>query len=98
MSKEHIGSSFDDFLREDGIYEKATSQALKRVVAWQLAQLMKERRISRVEMARRMKTSRTQVNRLLDPANESIQLDTIQRAAEAVGKRINITFEDLVPA
>ena len=98
MSKEHIGSSFDDFLREDGIYEEATSQALKRVVAWQLAQLMKERRISRVEMAKRMKTSRTQVNRLLDPANESIQLDTIQRAAEAVGKRINITFEDLVPA
>ena len=98
MSKEHIGSSFDDFLREDGIYEEATSQALKRVVAWQLAQLMKERRISRVEMAKRMKTSRTQVNRLLDPANESIQLDTIQRAAEAVGKSVNITFEDLVPA
>jgi antitoxin HicB len=98
MSKEHIGSSFDDFLREDGIYEEATSQALKRVVAWQLTQLMKERHISRVEMAKRMKTSRTQVNRLLDPANESIQLDTIQRAAEAVGKRVNITFEDLLPA
>jgi antitoxin HicB len=59
---------------------------------------MKESHISRVEMAKRMKTSGTQVNRLLDPAKESIQLDTIQRAAEAVGKRVKITFEDLVPA
>ena len=59
---------------------------------------MKERHISRVEMAKRMNTSRTQVNRLLDPANKSIQLDTIERAAEAVGKRVNITLEDLVTA
>jgi antitoxin HicB len=89
----HIGSSFDDFLKEDGIYEKAHSIAIKRVLAWQIAQAMKEQHISKSKMAERMKTSRTQVERLLDPENNSVQLDTIQRAAAVVGRRLVIELE-----
>ena len=92
MSK-HIGSSFDDFLKEDGIYEEAHSIAAKRVLAWQIAQAMKEQHISKSKMAERMKTSRTQVERLLDPENNSVQLDTIQRAAAVVGRRLVIELE-----
>lgn len=95
MKNKHIGSSFDDFLKEEGIYEEATSHAIKRVIAWQLAEAMKAEKISKSEMARRMKTSRTQVERFLDPENNSIQLDTIQKAAAIVGKRLIVTFEDL---
>lgn len=93
--KKHIGSSFDDFLKEDGIYEEVTSHAVKRVIAWQLAEAMKARKITKAEMARRMKTSRTQVQRFLDPENDSVQLDTIQKAAAIVGKRLTITLEDM---
>jgi antitoxin HicB len=95
MKNKHIGSSFDDFLKEEGIYEEATSHAIKRVIAWQLAEAMKANKISKSEMARRMKTSRTQVERFLDPENNSVQLDTIQKAAAIVGKRLIVTFEDL---
>jgi antitoxin HicB len=95
MKNKHIGSSFDDFLKEEGIYEEATSHAIKRVIAWQLAEAMKAEKISKSEMARRMKTSRTQVERFLDPENDSVQLDTIQKAAAIVGKRLIVTFEDL---
>lgn len=95
MSKKHIGSSFDDFLKEEGLFEEATSHAIKRVIAWQLAEAMQAKKISKAEMARRMNTSRTQVQRFLDPENDSIQLDTIQKAAAIVGKRLTITLEDL---
>lgn len=95
MSK-HIGSSFDDFLKEDGIYEEAHSIAIKRVLAWQIAQAMKEQHISKRKMAERMHTSRTQVERLLDPENNSVQLDTIQRAAGIVGRRLVIELEPVV--
>jgi antitoxin HicB len=95
MKNKHIGSSFDDFLKEEGIYEEATSHAIKRVIAWKLAEAMKTMKISKSEMARRMKTSRTQVERFLDPENDSVQLDTIQKAAAIVGKRLIVTFEDL---
>lgn len=99
MSNKHIGSSFEDFLRQDGSYDEATSHAIKRVIAWQLSEAMKSKNISRTEMARRLKTSRTQVARLLDPENNSAQLDSIQKAAAIVGKRLTITIEDLpVPA
>ena len=94
MSK-HIGSSFDDFLKEDGIYEEAHSIAVKRVLAWQIAQAMKEQHISKRKMAERMRTSRTQVERLLDPENNSVQLDTIQRAAAIVGRRLVIELEPI---
>jgi antitoxin HicB len=95
MKNKHIGSSFDDFLKEEGIHEEATSHAIKRVIAWQLSEAMKEKNISKSEMARRMKTSRTQVERFLDPENNSVQLNTIQKAAAIVGKRLIVTFEDL---
>jgi len=95
MKNKHIGSSFDDFLKEEGIYEEATSHAIKRVIAWQLAEAMKAKNISKSEMARRMNTSRTQAERFLDPENDSVQLDTIQKAAAIVGKRLIVTFEDL---
>ena len=94
MSK-HIGSSFDDFLKEDGIYEEAHSIAIKRVLAWQIAQAMKEQRISKRKMAELMHTSRTQVERLLDPENNSVQLNTIQRAAGIVGRRLVIELEPI---
>jgi antitoxin HicB len=91
----HIGSSFDDFLKEDGIYEEAHSIAIKRVLAWQIAQAMKEQRISKRKMAELMHTSRTQVERLLDPENNSVQLNTIQRAAGIVGRRLVIELEPI---
>jgi predicted XRE-type DNA-binding protein len=95
MKSRHIGSSFDDYLKQEGIYEEATSHAIKRVIAWQLAEAMKAQKISKAEMARRMKTSRTQVARFLDPENSSVQLDTIQKAAAIVGKRLVIRLDDL---
>lgn len=95
MSKKHIGSSFENFLKGESIYDDVTSHAVKRVIAWQLAQAMKAKNISKVEMARRMKTSRTQVQRFLDPENDSVQLNTIQKAAAIVGKRLTVTLEDL---
>ncbi len=95
MKNKRIGSSFDDFLKEEGLHEEATSHAIKRVIAWQLSEAMKANKISKSEMARRMKTSRTQVDRFLDPENDNVQLDTIQKAATIVGKRLIITFEDL---
>jgi antitoxin HicB len=86
----HIGSSFSDFLKEDGIYEEVTAHAIKRVLAWQIEQAMKEQGITKVEMAKRMKTSRAQLDRLLDPTNDKVQLDTVQRAAAAVGRKLHM--------
>ncbi len=91
----HIGSFFDDFLKDDGIYEEAESHAVKRVIAWQLEQAMKDAKISKAEMARRMMTSRSQVDRFLDPENDSVLLETIQKAARVVGKRVVIGLEDV---
>ena len=88
MTNPHIGSSFDDFLREEGLYEEVTAAAVKRVLAWQIDQSRREQGISKSELAKRMRTSRTQVERLLDPANTQIQLDTLQRAATAVGRKL----------
>ncbi len=84
----HFGSSFDDWLKEQGIYEEVTAHAIKRVLAWQIEQAMKAQKISKAEMARRMHTSRTQLERLLDPSNDKVQLDTVQRAATAVGRTL----------
>jgi antitoxin HicB len=93
MSKKNIGSSFDDLLKEDGIYEETHDLAVKRVLAWQIAQAMKEQHISKTKMAERMNTSRTQIERLLDPKNNSVQLDTLQRAARIVGRRLVVALE-----
>ena len=86
----YFGSSFDDWLKEQGIYEEATTHAIKRVLAWQIEQAMKAQGISKAEMARRMHTSRTQLDRLLDPENDKVQLDTVQRAAVAIGRKLKL--------
>lgn len=89
MSKKRMGSSIDDFLKEEGIFEEAQAQAIKEVVAWQLAEAMKERKITKSRMAALLKTSRSQVDRLLDPKND-VTLMSLQRAAAMVGKRVSI--------
>ncbi len=89
MSKKHMGSSIDDFLKKEGIFEDAQAQAVKEVVACQLAEAMKKQKISKNKMAVLLKTSRTQVDRLLDPKND-ITLSSLQRAAAMVGRRVSI--------
>jgi predicted XRE-type DNA-binding protein len=89
MSTKHLGSSIDDFLKDEGIFEEAQSQAIKEVVAWQLAAAMKKKNISKKKMAELLKTSRTQVDRLLDARND-ITLSSLQRAAAIVGRRVLI--------
>ena len=89
MSKKRMGSSIDDFLKKEGIFEEAQAQAVKEVVALQLAEAMKKRKISKSKMAVLLKTSRTQVDRLLDSKND-ITLSSLQRAAAMVGRRVSI--------
>jgi DNA-binding Xre family transcriptional regulator len=94
MSKQtafdHTGSTFDSFLEEEGILDEVETAAIKRVIAWQLAEAMKAGKISKKTMAERMGTSRSQLDRLLDPENSAVQLQTIARAARAVGKRLRM--------
>lgn len=90
MTNKHIGSRFDDFLKEDGTYENVTAHAIKRVLAWQIEQAMAAQGLTKSEMAKRMNTSRTQLDRLLDPDNDKVQLDTMQRAAAAVGRTLHL--------
>jgi antitoxin HicB len=90
VTNKHIGSGFDAFLQEESLLEEATAHAVKRVLAWQIEQAMAEQGISKSAMARRMKTSRAQLDRLLDPNNDRVQLDTVQRAAIAVGRRLHL--------
>ncbi len=90
MTNKHIGGDFDDFLRDEGILDDAEAVAAKRVIAFQIAQEMERAHISQSELARRMKTSRSAVERLLDPANPSVTLSTLERAASAVGKRLKV--------
>ena len=89
MSKKHLGSSIDDFLKDEGIFEAAQARAIKEVVAWQLASAMKKKNMSKNKMALLPKTSRTQVDRLLDARND-ITLSSLQRAAAIVGRRVLI--------
>ena len=89
MSKKNMGSSIDDFLKEEGIFEEAQAQAVKEVVAWQLAEAMKKKKISKNKLATLLKTSRSQVDRILDPKND-ITLGSLQRAAAMVGRRVTI--------
>lgn len=88
MANPHIGSSFDDFLREEGIYEEVQEAAVEQVLAWQIDQCRRAQGLTKSELAKRMNTSRSQVDRLLDPTNSQVQLDTLQRAAEALGRRL----------
>jgi antitoxin HicB len=90
---EHRGSSFDDVLRDEGIHDETHAAALKQVVARLLQEGMVHEGVTKPEMARRMGTSRSQLDRVLDPANVTIQLDTLLKAARAVGRRVSVTFE-----
>ena len=86
----HIGSSLDEFLKDEGILEETRAAALKEVLAWQVEKAMKRARINKVEMARRMRTSRAALDRLLDPENTSVTLQTLCRAARAIGRDLRI--------
>lgn len=88
--KGKAGQLFEDFLREQGAYEETTERAIKRVIAYQLAQTMEEKGISKVAMADSLKTSRSQLDRLLDPDNGNVTLASLARAAEAVGRSIKL--------
>jgi predicted XRE-type DNA-binding protein len=90
MNGTHLGGDFDDFLRDEGILDQAEAIATKRVIAYQIALEMRRRAMTRTELARRMDTSRSAVERLLDPANPSVTLLTLERAARAVGKRLTV--------
>ena len=88
MEKGTVGQSFDDFLREEGMYEEVTEYAIKKVIAFELARAMKEQGISKAELARRLETSRSQLNRILDPEDTGVSMDSLQRAAKAVGRSL----------
>jgi antitoxin HicB len=94
MRTENIGSFLDEFLEEEGILEEATARAQKKALAWQLDQAMKQRGFTKTEMARRMRTSRAQLDRLLDPAHTTVKLETMQRAAAILGKSLRIDLVD----
>jgi antitoxin HicB len=88
--KGKIGSSFDDFLKQDGIYEQVTARAIKRVIARQLDALMQDQGLTKSNLAKGMRTSRAQLDRLLDPDNESVTLGALTRAAQAVGRQLRM--------
>ena len=90
MNKKNIGSSFDSWLREEGVYEEVSATAIKRVLARQIEAAMEEKGLSKAEMARRMHTSRAALNRLLDPGNDSVTLITLQKAATVIGREVRL--------
>jgi antitoxin HicB len=90
MRRKHLGSEFDDFLREENLLEAAEATATKRMIAFQIAKEMKLRRLTKSEMASLMRTSRPALERLLDPANRSVTLSTLERAASALGKKLKV--------
>ena len=93
MGKRNIGSNFDDFLEEEGLLEEVSAVAVKRYIAFQIQKTMEEGGLSKAEMARRMETSRSALDRLLDPDNSSVTLQTLQSAAQALGGRLKIELE-----
>ena len=94
IDSRHIGSTLESFLLEENRLEEARATALKRVLAWQIEQAMQAQQLTKTEMARRMHTSRTQLDRLLDPDNDKVLLQTMQRAAAAIGKQLNFELVD----
>ncbi len=90
MKHKNIGSKLDDFLKEEGLLAEVEKAAIKEVVASQISQLMITSKISKIEMSRRMGTSRSALDRLLDPRNPSVSLKTLDRAATSLGKRLII--------
>jgi hypothetical protein len=90
MNKKHLGSRFDDFLREEQLLDQVEAVAVKRVIAYQIAQEMKRSKLTKTQMASRMRTSRAALERLLDPLNSSVTLSTLERAAFALGKKLKV--------
>jgi antitoxin HicB len=88
----YSGSNFDDFLAEEGILEEVTGKAQKRLLAYQVADIMAESNLTKTELAVRMNTSRSQLDRLLDPENTAVTLDSLNRLAQAVGKQLKVEF------
>ncbi len=95
MKKQNLGSDFDDFLAEEGMLEEVTAVAVKRVIAWQIEQEMSAQKITKTAMAKKMRTSRASLNRLLDENDTSLTLTTLAGAAAALGRRIKL---ELAPA
>tara|TARA_R110000782_G_scaffold184001_1_gene274239 strand:- start:990 stop:1295 length:306 start_codon:yes stop_codon:yes gene_type:complete len=93
MAKKNIGSNFDEFLEDEGILEEVSAVAVKRLIAFQLAEKMSEKNLTKSELARRMETSRSALDRLLDPDNSSVTLQTLQSAVQALGGRLNVELE-----
>ena len=93
IDRKHLGGSFDDFLREDGIYEEVCLRAAKKTLALKLQAEMKKGRVTKTAMAQRMRTSRAALDRLLDPDNLAVELGTISRAAAALGRRLKVELE-----
>mgnify|MGYP003335912783 CR=1 FL=1 len=94
---DHSGSSFESFLEQEGIREEVEAVAIKRVLAWQLLQAMQEQKVTKKLMANELHTSRSQLDRLLDPSNVSVSLETMARAAQVLGKTLEIRFRDRRP-
>ena len=92
MNNKHIGSNFDDFLQEEGILAEAEAKAIKRVIAYQVEQEMKKQGLSKNRMAKLMNTSRACIDRLLNPENTSITLNTMEKAAQILGKKLQISL------
>ncbi|MFH0724892.1 MAG: helix-turn-helix domain-containing protein [Pseudomonadota bacterium] len=90
MTNKHIGSSFDDFLQEEGLLEECTESAIKAVIAFQIKQIMEKDHLSKTAMADKMGTSRASLNRLLDPHNESVTLLTLKKAASIMGRKLKL--------
>jgi len=88
----HTGSNFDDFLEEEKILEEVSAKAHKRLLALQLSEIMQEKNITKTSLASKLKTSRSQLDRILDPENSSITLEVLERVAHAVGKKLHIEF------
>jgi antitoxin HicB len=92
MNEQHLGSDFDDFLAEEGLLAEAEAVAVKRVLAFQIEHLMKEQKLTKSAMAEKMNTSRAALDRLLNPDNSSVTLQTLERAASVLGKRVQINL------
>jgi len=90
MKNKAIGSSFDDFLQEEGIYEEVENGAIKKLIAYQLLEALETEHISKTELAARLNTSRAALDRLLDPENDSVTLQTLKRAATVLGKKLKL--------
>jgi antitoxin HicB len=92
MNEKYIGSNFDDLLSEEGLLEEAEAVAVKRVLAFQIKEMMEAQNLSKTEMARRMRTSRAALERLLDPENRAVTLNTMDKAARSLGKRLQLVL------